>query len=64
MPDMHRCMKCGENPCPITTTFNEGYIMQTSMAYCDNCFKMKSWKDNGDGTSTIEFGVDDSDEGR
>ncbi len=57
---MHRCEKCRENPCPITTTVVDGMIISSSMAYCDGCFKLLKTTNNGDGTITLHFGVDDS----
>jgi hypothetical protein len=61
---MHRCGKCGENPCPITTTIEGGMVISISMAYCDGCFKLLKITDNGDGTVTWHFGAEDPNEKR
>jgi hypothetical protein len=59
MKPMHRCRKCGENPCPITTTVKDGVILSSSMAYCDDCFKLQGVTKNKDGTVTLHYGADD-----
>ena len=53
-----RCQRCGENPCPVSTTVRGGMVISSSMAYCDTCFKLLSVKKVGPNLVEWHFGPD------